>query len=60
MTEGDRMSVQGRMPAFTLLVHRDGASPRRNDGVHWERKLSVLLSFFVWKTTQGGLGFAGT
>lgn len=54
------MSVQGRMLAFTFLAHRDGASPRKNAGVHWEGKLSVLLSFFVWKTTQGGLGFAGT
>lgn len=54
------MSVEGRTLAFTLLAQGDGVPPRRNAGVHWERKLSVLLSFFVWKTTQGGLGFAGT
>lgn len=54
------MSVQGRTLAFTLLAHGNGAFPRRNAGVHWEGNLSILLSFLVWKTTQRGLGFAGT
>lgn len=54
------MSVQGRTLAFTLLAHGDSVSPRKNAGVHWEGKLSVLSRFFVWKTTQGSLGFAGT
>lgn len=43
-------------PAFTLLAHRDSASPRRNAGVHWEGKLSVLLSFFIWKTIREAWG----
>lgn len=54
------MSAWGGMLAFTPLAHRHGASPRRNASVHWEGNLSMLLSFFVWKTTQRGLGFAGT
>lgn len=37
------MSVQGRMFAFTLLAHRDGASSRRNASVHWEVERVIEL-----------------